>query len=437
MYLRRVVLENIKSLESADLELYVDKVPAAGWSVITGDNGSGKTALLRSIAMALLGPDQIRSLLPDLVGWVTQGKSEGTISVEVEPNHNYDRTQRGGYPSKTFWAEISIVDQDGYWEASPTDRFRRKKKGAANGPWVPSTDGWAALGYGPFRRLYGSSPDAQRLMVIRGRVPRFATLFKEDATLGEGEEWLKELKYRSTYETTTNARATLDQLFTLLADEFLRNGVTIADVNADGVWLRDSQGRDMPLADMSEGYRAAIAMLIDIFRHFVEIYGAHGLVKNEPRTDVVTNDTTFEAAHSYVDRPGVVLIDEIDAHLHPEWQRVIGFWLKRRFPQVQFIVTTHSPLVCQAADAGRIYHMPQPGEGRPFRLSPEDYEAVIAGKPDEILLTPAFGLSNTRSPRAVRARKRHSLLVAKQLSARGLSRDEEAELGQLSMFANG
>ena len=50
---------------------------------------------------------------------------------------------------------------------------------------------------------------------------------------------------------------------------------------------------------------------------------------------------------------GVVLIDEVDVHLHVSWQRSIGFWLKKHFPNVQFIVTTHSPFVCQAADPGR------------------------------------------------------------------------------------
>ena len=47
---------------------------------------------------------------------------------------------------------------------------------------------------------------------------------------------------------------------------------------------------------------------------------------------------------------GVILIDEIDAHLHPAWQKRIGFWLKAHFPNIQFIVTTHSPFICQAAD---------------------------------------------------------------------------------------
>jgi len=171
----------------------------------------------------------------------------------------------------------------------------------------------------------------------------------------------------------------------------------------DGIRLRDPRGRRMSLMDMSEGYRSALAMLIDIFRHMVDVYGADGLL------------VAGEHGH-HVTRPGVVLIDEVDAHLHPAWQREIDFWLKQHFPKVQFIVTTHSPLVCQAADGGRIYHLPQPGTGEPFLLERYDYERIVAGRADEILLTPAFGLPHTRSPQAVRARERLARLKAKQLS---------------------
>jgi hypothetical protein len=208
----------------------------------------------------------------------------------------------------------------------------------------------------------------------------------------------------------------------LLEDDFLRRGVRLEEISTNGIYLRDAADRRMGLADMSEGYRSALAMLIDIFRHMVSVFGPDIVSKGPEGTPIVT-------------RPGVVLVDEIDAHLHPAWQREIGFWLPRHFPSVQFVVTTHSPIICQAADHGRIYHMPQPGEGEPFRLSRRDYETIIAGKPSEILLTPAFGLAHTRSPIAVRARQRHAELVAKRMSRLGLTTDEDREMGQLDLFA--
>jgi AAA domain, putative AbiEii toxin, Type IV TA system len=419
MYVRRVVLNDVKGFEHADLDLAPDE-NFPGWAVVTGDNGAGKTALLRSIALAILGPDQVRELAPDLDGWARHGRDTALVSVEVRPNHEYDRTRKGGFPVLgTFWAEIAIEQELGSWVLAPTDVYRKKKKGAANGPWQP-VPGWFALGYGPFRRLYGSSPDAQRLMVLAGRSPQFGTLFREDATLSEAEEWIKNLQYKR-LEKRQEEENTLTAVLQLLNNDFLRLGVRVDEVNSDGLWLVDGVGQRMRLRDMSEGYRAALAMLIDIFRHMVMVYG---------------HEIVAEAADGsmYVDRPGFVMIDEVDAHLHPGWQREIGFWLKDRFPLVQFLVTTHSPLICQAADGGRIYHLPQPGNGEPFRLTQDDFMKVVSGRPDQVLLTPAFGLRNTRSPFAVDALRRHAELRAKQAETK-LDGEEQETLDQLSLFA--
>ncbi|WP_306359790.1 AAA family ATPase [Nocardia sp. CC227C] len=424
MYIERVSLKNIKGFDEIELDFSGTDGGHSGWAVITGDNGSGKTALIKSICMAVLGPDDSRVLLTDLRGWVSDGQDSGSISVEVKPDHEFDRTAKGGFRVKsTFWAEIEFAREGGSWSVSSADINRNKKKGAFNGPWSVGTPGWFLLGYGPFRRLYGSSPDAQRLMVIPGRVPRVATLFKEDATLGECEQWVKQLNYKK-LEEQESEKIALESLLNILNDDFLRQGVSVNGVNSEGLWLKDSAGRTMPLSDMSEGYRSALAMLIDIFRHMVDVYGAVELVARD------------DEGHFYVNRPGVVVIDEIDSHLHPAWQREIGFWLKRHFPLIQFIVTTHSPLICQAADRGRIFHLPQPGTGaRAFRLTEQDFNSVIAGKPDQILISPAFGLPYSRSPRAVQANKAHARLRAKQIAGK-ISESEERELEQLKLFVN-
>ena len=55
-----------------------------------------------------------------------------------------------------------------------------------------------------------------------------------------------------------------------------------------------------------------------------------------------------------LETPGVVLIDELDLHLHPKWQRLVVADLKKIFPKVQFIATTHSPFVIQSLEAGEL-----------------------------------------------------------------------------------
>ena len=68
--------------------------------------------------------------------------------------------------------------------------------------------------------------------------------------------------------------------------------------------------------------------------------------------------------------PGTVLIDEVDAHLHPQWQSQITSHLKTLFPQMQLIVTTHSPLVIASAQANEVIKIP-PHHGE-VNLKPEN-----------------------------------------------------------------
>jgi len=83
------------------------------------------------------------------------------------------------------------------------------------------------------------------------------------------------------------------------------------------------------LNKLSDGYRSIFALIVDLLRWLEMLRSDIEIPLNEAS--------------------GVVLIDEIDTHLHPKWQREIGFWLTKLFPNMQFIVTTHSPFVAMAA----------------------------------------------------------------------------------------
>ena len=421
MYINRVILENIKGFKSLDFSfIRPNGGSPAGWTVITGENASGKTALLKAIAIALVGPDFARVLQPSLQGWIRKACGEGEIAVQIKP-HDADKFTAERRPETAFWSEIELRDAGGpELILKPGDRYRKKQKGPLNGPWAENSPGWFAVGYGPFRRLYGTSTEAQRLMSGKARIARFATLFKEDATLGECENWLKELNYKRLENKDLESQI-LDQILRLLNNDFLRNGIAVDRVDSDGLWLKDAEDNVLNLSDMSEGYRATLAMMVDIIRHLWNMFG--------PDLRIEENNGKMQIPHE-----GVVLIDEVDSHLHPEWQRNIGIWLKERFPKMQFIVTTHSALICQAADEQGIFHLPPPGSGEsPFRLSEEDYAKIRRSKADEILLSPAFGLHHTRSPKAVEARQNYARYKAKERSI-GLDPQEEKQMEQFSLF---
>jgi hypothetical protein len=253
---------------------------------------------------------------------------------------------------------------------------------------------------------------------------RFVTMFQEAASLAEVDQWMRLLKHKE-LENKDAEREQLALVLELLRDDLMPNQITVDRVDSDGLWLKDRNGVQLAWGEMSDGYRAAAALLADIVRHLIGTYGLAGLTEK-----------TGEGKTA-IKRSGVVLIDEIDAHLHPGWQREIGFWLKRHFPNIQFLVTTHSPIICQAADQNGLFVLPDPGgEGRPGPLSDEDYQKVIASRPDTILLTPAFGLQNTRSPRAVEARATLAKLEAKKRSGGALTPDEQGMVQGLMPFVN-
>ena len=423
MYLDHITLKNLKGFKDLSFSLARPDGSYAGWTVFTGDNGSGKSTLLKAIAIGLTGRDVARSLQPSFHRWISEDARdrEASIELRLQPESGIDDfVGKGGTSYSPFQAVIHLkaVDADAMLEE---DASKKKATSAQRGPWSGQAKGWFSCGYGPFRRVFGASPEATRLMV-GPTTERYVTMFQEAASLFEVDQWLRSLNHKKLEQKQPEAQL-LDLILEILCDDLMPNQITIDRVDSDGLWLRDRNGLQLAWTEMSDGYRSALALLADILRHLVKAYGFDGLAER---------DATGKLR---VMRSGVVMIDEIDAHLHPEWQREIGFWLKAHFPNIQFLVTTHSPIICQAADPNGLFVLPEPGSSQePRALSHDEYQRIIASRPDTILLTPAFGLQNTRSPRAVQARADYSRLNAKRNAGAALSVQETETLQQLKLF---
>ena len=111
---------------------------------------------------------------------------------------------------------------------------------------------------------------------------------------------------------------------------------------------RQEDGSWLPLSNLSDGYRSVIRLAADI---------AYRAIKLNPHLgkDVIRKSQ------------GVVLIDEIDMHLHPKWQRGIVESLKLTFPNMQFIATTHSPFIVQSLKADEVVNL----DGTPIDQHPD------------------------------------------------------------------
>ena len=313
------------------------------WNVIIGENGTGKTTLLQLMAMALAGQKAASVLLPRPIGWVRTGAQRAEIKATILPTFAQRDAEINGAPIQAKYAiiegdsEDSESDGPSILELPGSARSRLLK--------LPS---WFAAGYGPFRRLSGCSSQAARLAKTNSREARFVTLFREDAALIHCEQWLKDLDYArldsNDTERQQHSATLLESVRDTINNYLLPPGVSLESINPRGVYFRTPYGTQIALSDLSDGYRAMLALSIDLLRHLSRSYEKWILQSSEWLRHVT----------------GVVLIDELDTHLHPTWQREISFWLKERFPRLQFIVATHSPFVPQAADEGGLYVLRRP-----------------------------------------------------------------------------
>jgi len=425
MYIKSVSIKNIRGFEDLYFDLAHEDGTYAGWTVFTGDNGSGKSSLLKAIAVCLTGQDTARALQPSFKGWIrdNSGNAESSVQLEIVKSVDDGAVASGNTPrvGSAFPAKIELVESGKEPRINNcTQSDKRKPSLPERTIWSQDAKGWFSCGYGPFRRVFGASPEAMRQMVAIS-TEKFVTMFQEAASLAEVDQWLRNLKHKQLENKSLESKQ-LNLLMAILQDDLMPNQISIDRVDSDGLWLRDRNGVQLSWNEMSDGYRAALALLSDIVRHLLNTFGIEGLVEETDSRPVIKSS-------------GVVLIDEIDAHLHPEWQRKIGFWLKEHFPNIQFIVTTHSPLICQAVDKNGLFVLPEPGSAdKPRPLTNDEYQSVISSKSDEILLSPAFNLKNTRSPIAVKSRARYAELKAKERAGGIFTEAENIEIKQLGIF---
>jgi len=411
MYISRILIDGVRAFSgrrSVDLTLTRPDGSHAGWTVVAGRNGSGKTTLLRSVVLALAGPARALQLAPATREWISAGRPKASVEVEVRIDSDIDRPKTGRLPAnRLLWAglewesteTVSSISEARTLEVRPEALLSRNpsgiRKAAWNGSWTEQPVGWFYAGYGPFRRLLGEGSDATRLMLGPLPVARVATLFREDASLAESVQWLR-FHHLRRLEKREGAEDLVRVVLAFLNDGLLPDEFEVDDVDSEGMWIRRGDQR-FPLDEMSDGYRAVAALVVDLVRSLYESYG----VRPETGGLVTWNDD----GKPTIELPGVVLIDEVEAHLHVSWQRRIGPWLCEHFPRIQFIVTTHSPYICQGASPHGLIRLPGPtDDGTAEVLTEDEQRRIVHGTADDAVVSDLFGLESLYTPDTQRLR---------------------------------
>ncbi len=187
------------------------------------------------------------------------------------------------------------------------------------------------------------------------------TLFDPMAVLPDPATWLQAL---NEHEFNAVARAMRSILALQPDDTILRD--------PDGMALVKAHGRITPVDRMSDGYRSLFAMAIDIMRRMMKVWG------------------NLEFAR------GIVLIDEIETHLHPRWKLRVMTALRVAMPGVQFIVTTHDPLCLRGMRNGEVHVLYREEDGRVVLR--QDLPNIETLRAEQILVSDFFGLFSTADP---------------------------------------
>ena len=246
-----------------------------------------------------------------------------------------------------------------------------------------------------------------------------ATLFSDRADLRNPEEWLLQLDYAAVRAPKDkDAQHRLAQAKELLLAIMPEGEVTdLRCVTTSGPQPRPRAEFQtpygwVPLRQLGYGYQTLITWVADLANRMAERYP--------------------DSANPLAE-PAVVLVDEIDRHLHPKWQRKLMSFLTERFPNTQFIATAHSPLIVQAASDANIALLRREGD---HVVIDNDVEEIKNWRVDQILTSDLFGLETARPPQIEALMlERKELLTKPKLTVADKHRlaELETKIGDLQM----
>ena len=320
--LREIRVENYRCFDELTLPLEEDT------AILFAENGGGKTALLEALAMglAVVQRDAPKNLK----------LNAGRDSRRNVPNDNGAPEPAG--PCEVTWTAAVGETETVTWSTAVQSASRRTRDQhreifeAVERVRVPGVR-WPLFAWYGVDRLGRLHDRRRKVEFTRDRWEAYASAL--DPNLDEAPllQWLQ----NEFLGDTARRQQKLPERFfhTAVMEAAVRAtpGVTHAwyDAVEKNPVVRFEDGHEAPWSELSDGYHVFIALVADIARRAVML--------NE-----------FDGADAPARVEGVVLIDELDLHLHPRWQRVALPRLREAFPRLQFIISTHSPQVLSSAE---------------------------------------------------------------------------------------
>lgn len=332
MIVTRLKLANVRAIEAAEFSF------KPGFNLIVGVNGVGKTTALESLAVSLAAVSRhINKLKGPVHGFVPADIRAGSEALTVEAEV---RIAEEPYTYVIHQPRETAVAQAGKEGLPREQTVETPAKSIFVGDRPPVSDGKKVLR--PLtvlfstRRAVPSDRTATKSAARGGYDAAFAEAFSaRELRLGEFAAWMRA---RAALAKETPGAARVFKAFEQAVSRFLPGYINLR-VSEDTApqLLIERRGFALPVRQLSDGERGSLALVLDLTRR---------LAQANPSLDDPAAQGT-----------GVVLIDEIDLHLHPNWQRKIVRNLLDTFPMLQFIATTHSPQVIGEVSHNRVQVM--------------------------------------------------------------------------------
>ncbi|MCY3775754.1 MAG: AAA family ATPase [Candidatus Aminicenantes bacterium] len=408
IYFLRLEIENVRCFaEKQVLDLVGSNNLPARWNLIVGDNGVGKTTLLQCLAWMRPVPyfdpktETQTGIQPSLHD---QDTPDMQRQIGIQPWLNdrdtpdMERLLRDGASPTALRAEmVELPTLDSF--CSSTGRIRTGIMfGATKNKLtrVRLTENEPEKTVEPFFIPYAANRHMGHQNAARLSEAEPDDLLRTDSTeLVDAADVLSRLDH-SALKGNPKSKACLDSLKRALVNilPFINEAsdIDVRDPVEPGGRLRfRTPYGDVSLDGLSLGHRTVTAWIVDL---------AWRLVKRYPEST------------KPLEEPAVVLIDEIDLHVHPRWQRTIMQQISGHFTNVQFVATTHSPMMVGSMTGVNVAVLRQTEAGDHVVIENEP-EVVEGWRVDQILVS-LFGLETARSLRVEELMKERERLLEKK-----------------------
>lgn len=413
MWVEELTLQNIKCFDGKPINLSKPgpKDEPYRWITFLSENGGGKSTALQALALLLAGPESVQKLLPRPLAWLRDESKAGLIKTRIHQGNNdpgkfgeKQVTRAFGYSFHITGSKPVEIRGRRYNEPSIVENVEKRLSWLRQNAFTSTGEGWFAVGYGAFRRLTRSNQIIVPSLEPQARFTNFITQFNEDDPLSAFERWMVYLDYRISKASDQEAERKKNIGISAI-NRLLPEGVEFDCITEEGRICFNINGTVVPTTALSDGYRSVLALAGDLVWRLL---------------------LSFPDSDNPLSEEGVVLIDELDIHLHPTWQRRIAGWLRNQFPNIQFIVATHSPLIAAGAGEDALTLKFDISEGRSVV---KQVPNVAFMNVDRLLQSEAFGLVSTYSPDTQDKIDRYDSLLVKKRKPQ-----EDKELEQLSLF---